>query len=846
MDKIRGIITKILKESDNGRSFVVIRYETPQGQVTAKMGGWLKELSVGDSFAAQGDWSESLYRGKKEDVFNAKRVRPDRPRTPDSITDYLRTIFDETRHGITVDAVRKLVSSHGAETLDRIDDDPEILVGISKDPTRFRNAILTEYGRRSSSRRAVSLMDDAGIKEHVISRVLEAYKDATLNVLRENPYEVAQIPEVGFSNADKIGQHLGVPAKDDRRLAAAVENVLKQESEKGSTFAVLHDLLVGLSRTIDVDERDLVDFLRNGANNPRSRIMVDLRKGKLVAALRHLLAAENRIASGVARLLKGNGNDPEKVASLAERVLKDTEFDDTQRRAVVEAATQPIFVLVGGPGTGKTTVMKSVVELCEAVGDNVFWLTAPTGKASKRLKETTERKTQTLHRLLLALKDTKTGKSIYRRNADNPLPAGSVVVIDESSMVDVELMAALFDAMPADGRLIIVGDRNQLPSVGPGAVLADMLTAQVGGRFVIPSVELTKNYRTAHNSKIATDAMHIRDGMVPFVDSRVRGGVVFHEVETRDISAHTRRMVTQVLAKPLKIDGTDAPARQLDPRTEICVLCPQAPGPGGTWEINRMLSAELNPNGRPLPGVRPGPHDDPRMPIPRVGDRVMLTGENDDKRDITNGDVGTLVDCIEKRRGSTTKPYMVVEFDTGERVEYPISKWRSLILAYAMTVHKSQGSQYPVVILPMTLAHETMLDRPLLYTGWTRAQNLVMVVGEREALELAVETQRSTSRRTRTKETIEDCIQRLGMEPRGERVPFASAAAAERKPHVSAAEPARAAAAPPRSPFSLPQLPTPRRGKEDKEPDPQVEKKPAGRDRQPVEAAGRSAFAVPF
>lgn len=761
METIHGIVVRILKRNEEtGNVFMTVQYDSSGGLVQAKLGGLARDLTEGDWFSAEGEWRSSVHRGRTEEIFNARMIRPDLPMTPSGAMAFLSRAFTTARHGISSAAIGALIKKHGAAVAHAAEDNTEILVSASTNPAAYRNAIVRDWKRRVAGRKAIVLLEKAGVERRAIDRIMSAFQDKTHEVMTSNPYKAAPLPSVGFKNADRVGTLLRVPPTDDRRLAAALTEVLAEERTAGGTYASIGRILEGLASRTGVASDAIRNFLLRAVSTDMrdEPFIVDILNGSsLIAQSPDLLRAEASIAKAVVRLLDhGRRNDRKLVEAAAERLFrkeKYARFDETQRRAVIMAVSEPISILTGGPGTGKSTVMEAVAELSAELDNGPLFLAGPTGMASKRLAATTGRDAQTIHRLLRARR-TATGESSFAVNAEQPLPERASVVVDEGSMVDAMTTAALFDALPPDGRILFVGDRNQLPSVGAGQVLADLLAAKTAeDRWVVPAVELITVYRQKKDSAIATGAAEIREGRMPEMDDKVRGGVVLYEHAPNEICDKVLSLVTGPIQKQLGFD----------PIRDVAIVAPQAPGVAGTWEINRRMASTLNPAGRAIEGISHGPDDDRRMPLPKIGDRVMLT-ENDDENGLVNGDIGILIDAYERVVGSSRRRFLAVEFDCGKRAEYPISKWRSLIVAYAGTVHKIQGSQAPVVIMPVTMAHQNMLDRTLLYTGWTRAQKLLILVGEREAIQHAIDTMRTSERNTRLREFTERFARDLGLE----------------------------------------------------------------------------------
>ena len=793
MDTIAGIVTHVRKKPEEGGSgLYVVRYETAGGMIEAKASTRGLALEVGDWFLAKGTWRPNVFRGRTEHIFQAVSVRPDLPATKDGAAVFLGRLFEPSRHGATPTTIRAFVERHGAAACRKAEQSPDLLVEISTDPARFRGAILTDWARRLSNRRAVVALSKAGVDDHAIGRILDAFKDDTWKVLRENPYAISRVPDVGFQNADKIGLDMGLGPDDVRRIEPALRAGRPRARWGGATGGPPAGAAAAgaAGRGRDGGLRGKVEtWLLATAGRKGGSVHVDRSPKGIVVHLPELLVAEAYVARKVMELLKAPQAHAEaRVDEAIERVFarnpKFARFDAIQRAAVRGAALSPVFILAGGPGTGKTTVTEALIAVLEELGHRTLDLVAPTGKAAKRASAATRRKAVTLHRRLLAREDKKTGGSMFGVNRENPMPGGTVLLIDETSMIDAQTMAAVFDAMPADGRLVLIGDPYQLPSVGAGNVLSDLLAARTGDRPLVPSVELVNIYRQEENSSIAKESRTVKDGKVPFMDNKVRGGLAFYEHEASSIADEVVRLVTGPMRTQLG----------LDPTRDVAIMSPQAPGPAGTWDLNARLSAALNPTGRPIEGVSHGPRDDPKMPLPRVGDRVMAT-KNDEENDVFNGDVGTILGVEEQSSDGRPRRTIKVAFDSDapgarpRQVDYPVTRWRELILAYACTIHKMQGSQANAAVIVASTAHAGMLDRTILYTGWTRPEELLFVVGERAALDEAVSRRASDARWTRLSEFVERAAVEVGFAPPVRENPAARAQLA-RPDHAPAPRPA--------------------------------------------------------
>ena len=776
METIRGIATRLFnRDEETGNVFALISYDTPSGPVNASMRANAPDLKEGDYFVAEGTWKPSTYRGKPQEIFAARFVRPHLPETKLGAIRWFLGIFNDRQHGVTEESVKKFVAAMGDGVAIACEKDPQKLVGVSTAPAQYKEAILRDWGRRVSGRRAVRLLEDAGVDKKAIDSLLDAYRDSAYDLLNSDPYKAARVPRFGFPNADRVGTSMGIDALDARRIAAAMLESLNEARSQGDTYMPMSDVADILQRKFKVDQQSVLAFVLAHLNDPKLPFVLEKKDNRVFVMPRDLYEAERSIARNAVRMLStGRKNSEAAIDKVLSKVFeqeKFARFDEIQRSAVAMALREPIAILTGGPGTGKSTVTEAIAAASEMLEGGPILLCAPTGKAAKRLEEASERSANTVHRLLAAKENRRTGGTDFGHNASNPLPPGCFVVCDEASMLDAVTMRALIEAMPPDGRLLLVGDRNQLPSVDAGAVLSDMLTTVLDGVGIVPRTELLNVYRQSRGSSIAGGAAEIRQGAVPYMTNKFDGSLILYEHSGTDILERIKRIVVDVLI---------GKARQKP--NQFSVLVPQAPGPIGTWAINRELSRMLNPKGREIPGVVVGNEHNRDKPVPRVGDRVMLT-ENDDAADVMNGDVGTIVDAFMKKSGNAERPHIRIEFDCGKTVEYPAALWHRFDLAYAITVHKSQGSQYASVIMPVSSMHANMLDRSILYTGWTRAKQALFLVGEREAIQAAVDNVEKSKRRTRLAEYFLREASTMGYVPRNR-----IAAAPATKP-VSAAKP---------------------------------------------------------
>jgi exodeoxyribonuclease V alpha subunit len=699
---LAGAVTRITFRNDES-GYSVLRVSPEGEERTLAVVGVLPPVSVGERIRVQGRWVEHPRFGLQLEAVALERLLP---KTKEAIRRYLGSGLVP---GIGPRLAERLVAQFGDRTLEVIEQRPEELTQVSGiSPAKARS--LVEATRKNAHLRDLTLLlEQTGLGARYAARIFERYGDAALGVVREDPYRLARdIWGVGFVRADTVAKGLGIDDEDPRRVAAGVVHVLQRSADLGDVYLPVDELaghaadLLGIDLAVaEQGVRDAVKAERLVAEEDRV-YSAGLHLAETTAAvlLRSLLGAED----------VGGTLPFDEAAIDALQASWDIELAEEQLAALRLAHRRSVLVITGGPGTGKTTLTRFLLDLLEGHRLRLS-LGAPTGRAARRLTEAAGREAATIHRLL----DFDPTTGIFGRDESHPLDA-DVVLIDEASMVDLRLFAALLRGVPRGARLVLVGDANQLPSVGPGEVLRDLIRSGV-----VPTAELARIFRQEERSGIVRNAHRILSGEMPELNRLGHGDFVFVERDNpADVALEVRRLVGEFLP------GTQG----VDPIRDVQVLVPMYRGDSGADALNAALQEDLNPR---APEVRSGERGF------RQGDRVIQL-RNDYRKNVFNGEVGFVESVDEAERS------LAIRFDS--LVELPASEWDQVALAYAITVHKSQGSEYDWVVFPLTTGHAILLDRPLFYTAVTRARRGVILVGSRRALALALRPGRSRSRRT--------------------------------------------------------------------------------------------------
>jgi exodeoxyribonuclease V alpha subunit len=729
-ETLAGTIERItFHNPENG--FAVLRVQATGRGGLVTVVGHLPSASAGEYIEATGAWVQERDHGLQ---FQADQLRTTPPHTAEGIERYLGSGLIK---GIGPHFARKIVEVFGDRTLAVIDESPSFLREIKGIGPRRIQRIREGWHAQKVVRGIMLFLQSHGVGTARAVRIYKTYGDQAIELVRENPYRLAtDIWGVGFRSADQLAEKLGIDRASPLRARAAVRYVLQQLSNEGHCAfpetGVIEQTaeLTGIDRDVVAavieDGRKEGEFVRDTLDSPLTTHQSPL---TTLLYLKPLFLAE----VGVARALRGLREGPNPLPEInVEAALgwvekrMGLELAQSQRDAIRQATTQKVLVITGGPGVGKTTIVRGILDIFTAKGLRCA-LCAPTGRAAKRLGETTGREAKTIHRLLEF--DPSLGG--FKRDREQPL-ALDLLMVDETSMVDVVLMNQLVRAVPPWACLVLVGDVDQLPSVGPGTVLADAIASGA-----VPVVRLTEIFRQAGQSWIVRAAHQVHHGEMPESAPDRNGDFYFIEAETPDA----------ILDRVINLVRERVPARfGLDPFRDVQVLTPMNRSELGARNLNARLQEVLNPSQTIAQVSRYGWTF-------RVGDKVLQTVNNYDK-EVFNGDIGriTALDAVDQE--------LTVDYD-GRAVTYDFGELDELMLAYACTIHKSQGSEYPAVVIPLHTQHYMMLQRNLLYTGITRGKRLVVLVGSKKALAIAV-------RRADTGQRYTALVQRLasgGREP---------------------------------------------------------------------------------
>lgn len=738
-ETVTGYIDHIIfRNEENGYTVMVVKNSENEEELTCV--GSFPAISQGTTIQASGIYTHHPVYGKQFQISSFVE------KIPEDTYAMERYLGSGAIKGIGAALAARIVRRFGEDTIRIVEEEPERLAevkGISEKKAREIAAQVTE---KTEMRKAMIFLQKYGISLNLGAKIYQKYKDSLYTVLQENPYRLAEdISGVGFKIADEIAARIGIHADSDYRIRSGMLYTLLQASGEGHTYLPKDQLFARCAKLLGVDEsymeKHLMDMLLD------RKLVMQEKKGEKIIYPSQYYYLELNTARMLCELNICCPEDENIVEKRIAAIEKEngTVLDEMQKKAVTEAAGHGLFILTGGPGTGKTTTINAIIRFFEGEGAELR-LAAPTGRAAKRMTEATGYEAQTIHRLLelngMPEDDRSAGAVHFERNAQNPLEA-DVIIIDEMSMVDIHLMHSLLLAITAGTRLILVGDENQLPSVGPGNVLRDIIHS---GCF--PVIELTKIFRQASESDIVVNAHKINRGEPVEIHNKSRD---FFFLKRYDADMIIRVVIALI---------QDKLPRYVNARPfEIQVLTPMRKGLLGVERLNQMLQRYLNPQDGSKKEKTLGDR------LFRQGDKVMQI-KNDYQMEwevrgrygipvekgigVFNGDTGILREINEFAETAE------VEFEDGRFATYSFKQLEELELAYAITIHKSQGSEYPAVILPVLSGPQMLLNRNLLYTAVTRARKCVTVVGSEETFAEMIRNEKQQKRYSALDERIRE------------------------------------------------------------------------------------------
>lgn len=717
MPELRGTVERVTyRNPENG--FTVIRVRVEGSAETERLVCHAPEIVEGERVLARGAWVVDANHGRQ---FRADAVEASPPAGRVAIESYLAS---GVIRGVGPSMASKLFAKFGETVFDVIEREPAKLRKV-RGIGEVKLATITEsWAAQKGSRELMLFLHEHGVTPGRAVRIHRQYGRDAIRLIRENPWRLAdEVDGIGFLSADALARRLGVEFDSLDRARAGVLYTLERKGVDGHCAFPRDALVADGSKLLGVSPGLLEEAI---AVELEGRRLVSEPIGEREAIwLSRLHHAESSAATLLSRLRAGKlpwKIDVSRAIAWVEPRLG-IALSPTQREAIARALDSKVSIITGGPGVGKTTIVRAIVEILEAKKQKIE-LAAPTGRAAKRLGESTGRSARTIHRML----EMDPQRGVFQRNELAPLSC-DLVIVDESSMIDVPLLDSLVRAIPSKAAVLFVGDADQLPSVGPGQTLGDLIAS---GAF--PVSELREIHRQAAGSRIVVNAHRVNVGEMPVAGGKDEESD-FYLVEAED-GATAQEKIVRLVAERI-------PSRfGLDPRADVQVLAPMRRGEGGVIALNAALQAALNP------GASAGPRFERGGAILAPGDKVMQT-KNDYEKDVFNGDLGVI------RSVDSKKKTAVVEFD-GRLVPYDATELDSIALAWATTIHKSQGSEYPAAVISLLPEHSIMLQRNLLYTAITRGRRLVVVVGSRRALAMAVRNAESKQRWTKLRERLAD------------------------------------------------------------------------------------------
>lgn len=727
---IEGIVEKVtFYNAENGYAVFTVTEIKDKDEEEITCVGYAPSISQGESVKVTGTVVTHHFYGEQ---INIEMCEKTEPRSERAIELYLASGVIK---GIGPKIAKKIVNKFGRDTLYIMDNEPERLSEIRGISREKAMTIGEMYREKTEERHALLFLGEYGITPSYSIRIYKRYKDKTIDIVKKNPYALAEdIFGIGFKIADKIAENVGIAKDSPFRIRAGVKYILNAGANNGHVYMPVETVINQTGELLQIADEIISNELTS--MHIENQIWIERKEDSTRVYLNFFYYAEGYVSRKLYELsdleLNSIYNYENEIDSLEN--IEKIRFAPQQREAIQSAMENGVLVITGGPGTGKTTIINAIIKLCEAEGLEIE-LAAPTGRAAKRMEEATGHKAQTIHRLLgISFVNENSRTQSFEKDEDNPIEA-DVIIIDESSMIDVLLMHSLLKAIPQGTRLIIVGDSNQLPSVGPGNVLRDIINSNV-----IKVCRLTEIFRQAQESAIITNAHKINKGEYPDLKQKDKDFFFMRRNSAQELSSLIVSLVSIRLPKYLNCD----------PIRDIQVLTPMRKSPLGVTALNTLLQESLNP---PSQNKREKEFRGIKF---REGDKVMQIKNNynvewkivqkgkitEDGVGVYNGDEGiiTYIDPIEE--------YVEILFDDNKVVHYDFTQMDEVDLSYAVTIHKSQGSEYKAIVMPLLNGPDMLMSRNLLYTGLTRAKELAVIAGAENTIYKMVDNNREVSRYT--------------------------------------------------------------------------------------------------
>lgn len=702
MEYLSGVVERItFANEENG--FTVAKLKSKGFPELVTIVGNMAAVNIGAVVRLKGQWKLDSKFGRQ---FSVTEYEETLPATILGIEKYLGSGLIK---GIGPVNAKRIVKHFGLDTIMVIEEEPQRLVEVEGIGAKRVAMIQVAWGEQKEIKNIMLFLQSHGVSTSFAVKIYKTYQAESIKVVKENPYRLADdIWGIGFKTADTIASKMGFDPLSYERCRSGLMYVLNEFANEGHCFARQGDLVEKAEKMLEIPAETIQQTLSQMVEE--KSVIVDDGDGVYLPPFYY---SEVGVANKINQLVSLPGKlNATKVDELVAQIEQQAgiNYDQVQKDAIAQAAQSKFMVLTGGPGTGKTTTTNAIIKVFESMGANIM-LAAPTGRAAKRMTETTGLEAKTIHRLL----EFKPGDG-YKKNEENLL-ACDVLIIDESSMMDIILFYNLLKAVPLEAIVLLVGDIDQLPSVSAGNVLHDIIASQA-----VPVVRLQRIFRQAQGSMIITNAHRINQGQMPMLKGGKDADFFFMEEESPD----------KIVERIKELCAQRLPAYyQVNPKVDIQVLCPMQRGETGAFNLNQVLQETLNPQSKYIKygGVQY-----------RLNDKVMQIKNNYDKN-VFNGDIGIITELDQEDKT------LVLTFD-GNPVEYDATELDEVMLAYATTIHKSQGSEYPIVVAPFSIQHYMMLQRNLLYTCVTRAKRIMVLVGSKKAVAMSVNNHKITSRNT--------------------------------------------------------------------------------------------------